>query len=213
MKKVTVFRKFTEIVKHSTIEDCVEEIRNGCYKNQVEEIRKINTEKGKEEADKLKKNLLGFTASGAFKTKRRITDISEYNQCVILDFDDISEDYLQEAKNNATLAPYTLAAFISPRGTGLKIIVQVNTQVEDHGIAFQQVADYYSQALNEEIDPSGKDCSRLCFISYDPEAYYNKDAEVFQVIPVHVSKKEAATVVTDDEIFNELIEFTNQKAT
>ena len=213
MKKVTVFRKFTEVVKHSTIEECVEEIRNGNCKKQVEEIRKINTEKGKEEADKLKKNLLGFTASGTFEKGRKINAISEYNQCVILDFDDISEDYLQEAKNNATLAPYTLSAFISPRGTGLKIIVQVNTQLEDHGIAFQQVADYYSQALNEEIDPSGKDCSRLCFMSYDSEAFYNKDADVFQVTPVQMIKKEAATVVTDDDIFNQLIEFTNQKAT
>ena len=45
---VTLFRKFTEIVKHSTIKECIEEIRNGNYKKQVEEIRKINTEKGKE---------------------------------------------------------------------------------------------------------------------------------------------------------------------
>ena len=39
---VTVFRKFTEIVKHSTLNECIEEIRNGSYKKQVEEIRKIN---------------------------------------------------------------------------------------------------------------------------------------------------------------------------
>ena len=206
MKKVTLFRKFTEIVKHSTIEECVEEIRNGSYKKQVEEIRKINTEQGKEEADKLKKNLPAFTASGTFEKGRKINDITEYNQCVVLDFDDISEDYLQEAKNNATLAPYTLAAFISPRGKGLKIIVQVNTQVTDHGIAFQQVADYYFQALNEEIDPSGKDCSRLCFMSYDAEAYYNKDAEVFQVELVQENRKETVPVLSDDEIFNNIIE-------
>lgn len=210
---VTLFRKFTEIVKHVTIQDCINEIRNGSYKKQVEEIRKINTEKGKEEADKLKKNLLGFTASGVFKKNRRITDISEYNQCVILDFDDISADYLEEAKDRATLAPYTLAAFISPRGTGLKIIVKVNTDVKGHGLAFQQVADYYAQALNEEVDPSGKDCSRLCFMSYDPEAYYNSDAEVFKVTQEKAVQNESAPEKTDDEIFNDLIEFTNQKAT
>ncbi len=210
---VTVFRKFTEIVKHSTLNECIEEIRNGSYKKQVEEIRKINTDKGKEEADKLKKNLLGFTPSGIFKKNRRITDISEYNQCVILDFDDISAEYLQEAKNTAVLAPFTLAAFISPRGTGLKIIVKVNTELESHGLAFQQVADYYAQVLNEEVDPSGKDCSRLCFMSYDPEAYYNSDAEVFQISQERAVPKETVLAKTDDEIFNDLIEFTNQKAT
>lgn len=210
---VTLFRKFTEIVKHVTIQDCIDEIRNGSYKKQVEEIRKTNTEKGKEEADKLKKNLLGFTASGVFKKNRRITDISEYNQCVILDFDDISADYLEEAKDRATLAAYTLAAFISPRGTGLKIIVKVNTELESHGLAFQKVADYYAQVLNEEVDPSGKDCSRLCFMSYDPEAYYNSDAEVFQISQEIAVPKETVLAKTHDEIFNGIVEFTNQKAT
>lgn len=210
---VTVFRKFTKIVKHSTLNECIEEIRNGIYKKQVEEIRKLNTEKGKEEADKLKKNLLGFTASGVFKKNRRITEISDYNQCVILDFDDISADYLQEAKNRATLAPYTLAAFISPRGTGLKIIVKVNTELEAHGLAFQQVADYYAQALNEEIDPSGKDCSRLCFMSYDPEAWYNEEAEVFTVSAELPVQKETKPVLSEDEKFENLIKFTNNKLT
>ncbi len=208
---VTVFRKFTEIVKHSTIKECIEEIRNGSYKKQVEEIRKINTEKGKEEADKLKKNLMAFTASGTFENHRRINDITAYNQCVILDFDDISADYLEEAKDRATLAPYTLAAFMSPRGTGLKIIVQVNTEVAEHGLAFQQVADYYARALNEEVDPSGKDCSRLCFMSWDPDAWYNDEAQVFTVAVKSPEQKAIKPVLSDDDIFENLIKFTNNK--
>lgn len=210
---VTLFRKFTEIVKHSTIKDCIEEIRNGSYKMQVEEIRKINTEKGKEEADKLKKNLMAFTASGTFENHRRINDITAYNQCVILDFDDISADYIEEAKDRATLAPYTLAAFISPRGTGLKIIVQVNTDVAEHGFAFQQVAEYYAQALNEEVDPSGKDCSRLCFMSWDPDAWYNDEAQVFSVSVKYPEQKATKSVLSDDDIFENLIKFTNNKLT
>lgn len=208
---VTVFRKFTEIVKHSTIKECIEEIRNGSYKKQIEEIRKINTEKGKEEADKLKKNLMAFTASGTFENHRRINDITAYNQCVILDFDDISADYLEEAKDRATLAPYTLAAFISPRGTGLKIIVQVNTDVAEHGLAFRQVADYYAQVLNEEVDPSGKDCSRLCFMSWDPDAWYNDEAQVFTVSVKVPEQKATKSVLSDDDIFENLIKFTNNK--
>ena len=210
---VTLFRKFTEIVKHSTIKECIEEIRNGSYKKQVEEIRKINTEKGKEEADKLKKNLMAFTASGTFENHRRINDITAYNQCVILDFDDISADHLEEAKDRATLAPYTLAAFISPRGTGLKIIIQVNTDLDTHGLAFQQVADYYAQALNEEVDPSGKDCSRLCFMSWDSDAWYNDEAEVFTVSVKVPEQKETKPVLSDDDIFENLIKFTNNKLT
>ena len=211
MHKVTVFRSFTVKVKHSTVQECIAEIRNGSHKKQVEEIRKINTEKGKEEADKLKKKLLAFTASGTFENERKIADITEYNNCLILDFDEITQDGLQSAKDNAILAPYTLAAFISPRGTGLKVVVKLSSAIADHGLAFQQVADYYETALNETVDPSGKDCSRLCFMSWDPDAWYNEEAEIFQVnLPAN---KETKTDLSEDEIFENLITFTNNKLT
>lgn len=213
MHKVTVFQSFTLRVKHSTVQECIKEIRNGSYKKQVEEIRKINTEKGKEEADKLKKNLLAFTASGTFENQRRINDITEYNQCIILDFDEIAPANLKSAKDTAIIAPYTLAAFISPRGTGLKVVVKVSTGIAEHGLAFQEVASYYETALNEIVDPSGKDCSRLCFMSYDHDAYYNDDAEVFQVLVEVPEQRETKKVLSDDEIFENLIKFTNNKLT
>lgn len=213
MKEVTLFESFVIRKGKSTIENCLEEIRNGTYKTLIENVRKINIEKGKEEADKLKKHLIAFTPSGTFETRRRIEAITVYNQCIILDFDDISANYLEEAKNNAILAPYTLGAFISPRGTGLKIIVQVNTEVSDHVLAFSKLAEYYEEALNETVDPSGKDCSRLCFMSYDPEAYYNPEALVFEIQKEEQVSKEEETKLSDDELFQKLIDFTNQKST
>ena len=138
MKEVTLFESFVIRKGKSTIEKCLEEIRNGTYKTLIENVRKINIEKGKDEADKQKKQHTAFTPSGTFEVRRTIETMTKYNQCIILDFDDISANYLEEAKNNAILAPYTLGAFISPRGTGLKIIVQVNTDVSDHVLAFSK---------------------------------------------------------------------------
>lgn len=212
MKKVTLFRKFTEVVRHTSIEECLDEIKNGTYQNEIENIRKINIEVGKEAADKLKKNLNAFTPSGVFESARKINSITEYNQCIILDLDDIGAAYIQSTKDNATLAPYTLAVFVSPRGTGLKIMVQVDSKIENHREAFLQVEAYYSQALNETIDPSGKDCSRLCFMSYDPDLYYNSDAEIFKVKLIAEKIILDKVEITEDEIFNQVVEFTNQKA-
>lgn len=211
-RKTTVFSNFVIRVKHSTVAECIEEIRKGTYRAQVEEIRKVNEEKGKDAADLLKKKLPAFTPSGLFDTFRRIDSITEYNQCIVIDLDDISEDRLQSAKDTATLAPFTLAVFLSPRGTGIKIIVAVDSELENHSVAFQQVADYFEQALQENIDASGKDISRLCFMSYDPDLYYNPDADVFKVTlqENHVAEKELK--LSDDEIFDKVIEFTNKKS-
>lgn len=213
MKKVTLFRKFTEVVRHTSIEECLDEIKNGTYRNEIENIRKINNEVGKEAADKLKKNLNAFTPSGVFESTRKINSITEYNQCIILDLDDIGAAYIQSTKDNATVTPYTLAVFVSPRGNGLKILVQVDSEIANHREAFLQLEAYYSQALNETIDPSGKDCSRLCFMSYDPDLYYNPSAEIFKVNLVATRNILVNEEITEEEIFNQVLEFTNKKAT
>jgi hypothetical protein len=60
---------------------------------------------------------------------------------------------------------------------------------EHHKLAFQQVSDYYEQALQLEVDPSGKDVSRLCFMSYDPDCFRNINAEPFNVNIEHNEPK------------------------
>jgi hypothetical protein len=119
---------------------------------------------------KLKKQLPAFTPSGTFESGRKAELLTQYSGFVILDLDKLSPEDLERAKSLVALAPYTFAAFISPSGNGLKIIVPVNSTAEHHKLAFQQVSDYYEQALQLVVDPSGKDVSRLCFMSYDPIA-------------------------------------------
>jgi hypothetical protein len=78
--------------------------------------------------------------------------------------------------------PLTFALFTSPGGNGLKILIRVNSDKEHHLKAFEQVKFHYEKLLGLEIDRTGKDITRLCFLSYDPEAWINPDSGIFQVI-------------------------------
>jgi hypothetical protein len=49
-----------------------------------------------------------------------------------------------------------------------------------HKKSFNQVKEYYEQLLQLEVDPSGKDITRLCFVSWDEQLYLNPSAAVFR---------------------------------
>ena len=181
MTNVTVFRYFTKKVANKDLSEILLEIKNGEFKIQVEDVRnrlRIGDTKG---ADATKKQLLAFTPSGTFDNGRKIEKISSYSGFIVLDLDKLIPTQLQDAKLKAMNIPFTYAAFISPSGNGLKIIVPVNTTKEKHKNAFLQIAIYYEEALKLSVDSSGKDVSRLCFVSFDPECYINSNPETFNV--------------------------------
>jgi hypothetical protein len=229
MSSASVFKNYVHLVEHKSIIVITKDIKEGKYKEQVEAIRKLIAEGQETEADKLKKQLLAFTPSGTFENGRKAELLSQYSEYVILDLDDLNPVQLVEAKKIVALAPYTFAVFISPSGNGLKIIVAVNSKAEHHKIAFQQVSDYYAQALQVEVDPSGKDVSRLCFMSYDPDCFRNINAEKFNVnIELHEPKisqkvkqpkseepKKEIPPISDDtdwlEVFGNCVDFTDRK--
>jgi hypothetical protein len=181
MSSASIFQNYVHLVENKSLIIITKQIQEGNYKEQVEAIRKLIAEGQEKEADKLKKQLPAFTPSGTFDNGRKAELLTQYSGYVILDLDKLNPTDLEKAKSLVALAPYTFAAFISPSGNGLKIIVPVNSTAENHKLAFQQVCDYYEQALQLVVDPSGKDVSRLCFMSYDPDCYRNINAEPFKV--------------------------------
>ncbi|PWK19631.1 DUF3987 domain-containing protein [Xanthomarina spongicola] len=182
MPQVSIFKDFANKVEDAPLQQIITDIKEGKYKNHIVSIRKLKKNGNNNEANELKKHLLGFTTSGIFNNERTADTISEYSGFVILDIDKLSESELNRITPIIHLAVYTYAAFISPSGNGIKIIVPVSTSKEQHKEAYNQVVRYYEQALNIDIDTSGSDISRLCFMSYDPECYFNSDAETYKVI-------------------------------
>jgi len=67
----------------------------------------------------------------------------------------------------------TQLLFRSPSGTGLKWIIPIDPTTTPHSDYFSAVANYISKTYHLEIDKSGRDISRACFLPYDPQAYIN----------------------------------------
>ncbi|MFV0201388.1 DUF5906 domain-containing protein [Empedobacter falsenii] len=177
--KFTLFQNFNEVINTVPIEQIVTEIKEGAYKSQILYLRK-SLEQGKlEPYEKAKKSLIAFTPSATFKGGRKLDYLQNYNQIIVLDIDKVEKNKLAEIKQKAIELSTTFVAFISPSNNGLKLFIKVSTNQEEHKNTYNIVKEFYEKELEIEIDKSGKDITRLCFYSYDPEIYFNLNAEIF----------------------------------
>ena len=179
---VSIFKNFNEVVQNQKIIEVLEDIKTGKYKNVITYLRKSLAESKMEAYERAKKSLPAFTPSACFKGGRKLEFITAYTQMVVLDIDKLSKEQLTNAKALASQSPYTFASFTSPSGNGLKIFVRVNSSQENHKDAFLALQKYYEELLALPIDKSGKDVTRLCFVSFDTDLFLNENASVFPII-------------------------------
>lgn len=182
-----------EYYKNVQFGKIIEIIKTGFYNEKINLIREGKV-KNNNIWKELKKQLPAFTPCATFNTIRQSQHIQDYNKIVPLDLDKIfvnieeSSPLVELVNNNR----YTYASFISPSGNGLKIFVKIDSQIEFHEDAFKQVAEYYQNLLGIEVDKTGKDITRLCYISSDERAYLNEKSEVFNITG-HTEEAAAST--------------------
>ncbi len=70
--------------------------------------------------------------------------------------------------------------FLSPSGNGLKLLFKIDPEL--HLASFKGIEKYLKETYDLSADPSGKDVSRACFISYDPDLHKYESAEKFKNI-------------------------------
>jgi len=226
MATSTIFRNFTIPVENRALLLIGNDIASGKYKAEIETIRDLLKQGLTEEAANRKKQLPAFTPSGVFREKRQMPFFDMYSGFIHLDFDKLSPVQLDEAFNIIIKIPYTFMCFISPSGNGLKVFVEVDTGVEHHDLAYLQVQKHYESLTGLNADPSCKDITRLCFVSYDPGLYKNIRHHKFTIIipeaPAQPKPKVAVEPKLEPPIpppenlntaflFNQQVQFTNQK--
>ena len=146
-------------------------ITSDKYKKITEDLRVITDVK---EARKFKANRFDYvTFSGVFE-KRNDSNLLQHSNLLTIDFDHL--DNLQELKTQLLNDEYfeTEMLFTSPSGDGLKWIIRIDILEVSHSEYFIAVANYIKQTYNIEVDQSGKDVSRACFLPYDPTAFLHK---------------------------------------
>lgn len=179
---ISIFKNFNEVVENAKIVEVLNDIKTGKYINVITYLRKSLAESKMEAYERAKKSLPAFTPSASFKGGRKLEYLTAYTQIVVLDIDKLTKEQLNTAKQLSKETPYTFASFISPSGNGLKIFVRVNSSQENHKEAFLALQKFYEEFLGLPIDKSGKDVTRLCFVSYDTDLYLNENATVYPVI-------------------------------
>ena len=210
--KFTLFQNFNEVINTIPVEQIVTEIKEGTYKSQILYLRK-SLEQGKMEPyEKAKKSLLAFTPSATFKGGRKLDYLQNYNQIIVLDIDKVEKNKLAEIKQKATELSTTFVAFISPSNNGLKLFIKVSTNQAEHKNTYNIVKEFYEKELEIEIDKSGKDITRLCFYSYDPEIFFNPNADIFLVTERSRSaESNSSNLNTPDLLYDHCVRFTKQK--
>jgi len=178
--QVSIIKRFNQVIENRDLESVINEIANGKCKTEIEQIRELIKNGDEKEAKTIKKGLPGFTPSGTFKETRANLNLASYSGVVSLDIDNLSEKELESLKAIAKNDPNSLYVFISPSGNGFKMGVKVDSSGENHCQAFEQVKAHYLPLFGEKIDQL-PDVARLCFMSYDPEAFYNPDSSVFHI--------------------------------
>jgi hypothetical protein len=213
---VGFYKDFVKRIQNISLDEILEEIKTGIYKDDVERLRSFKKMGNDALAEKIKNNLFAITSSGTFGSPRSKNNIETYSQTICLDFDHIPKSEIENLKQIVNNCYHTLASFISPSGQGLKVFVSVVSDAASHEEVYIQVANYYKALTGYDYDSKCKDITRLCFVSYDPELFYNKDAEVFSI---EVDSQPAILGVREERAFNsrsyerldECLEFTEKK--
>jgi hypothetical protein len=206
--KVTFFKSInnTAPANSKDVVHYLDRIREGKSKEIIKEIRVAPS---KEKASELKKTLPLVCFNGEF-TSRGLKGLKKPSGLMVLDFDDVKKEFKETLKKDR----HIFAAWESPSG-GVKALYKIppTSDPELFKKIFQSVCKTYTN-----LDKSGSDIPRVCFESYDPELYYNPDAEIFTpVIEEDVNEQVEIGVETNipledqDQIANRLMVWFKKK--
>lgn len=171
---VTIFSKITDVENpfYKGINEVLLSFKDGSNK---EKINAIRNEKDKEKRNQAKSKLKSICFSGEF-SRRSAKNIINHSGFACLDFDDVGtfddavclRDSLQDNE-------YIYSAFISPSGNGVKAIVKIPAEIQNHKKYYEALCETFDSFL----DLKTKDISRVCYESYDPDLFINEKSKVW----------------------------------
>ena len=204
---VTIFQNIrdTDTPFFRDVHVILERIKDGAGATK-DLVKRIRLEKRKPERQELKKQLPAICFSGTFN-KRTDASLIEHSGLICLDFDgyDKQKELLQD-KESLSKNKYVFSVFISPSGNGLKVLVKIPADAENHTMYFNSLEKYFASPY---FDKTSKNLSRVCYESYDPLIAINENSSIWDTIEepeyTEVSKtRDKATIPITDE--NKIVE-------
>jgi hypothetical protein len=178
MLEVTIFKDIKETSQpfYREVTVMLKRIQEGSSKELVKGIR---SESDKTKRNVLKQSLPAICFSGTF-TKRMDNALIKHSGLICLDFDGYksTKDMLQE-KERLSKDKYVYSVFISPSGNGLKALVKIPEDPDNHKNYFNSLQSYFN---SPNFDTTSKNISRVCYESYDPLIYVNEISSLWDKI-------------------------------
>ena len=204
---VTIFQSIrdTDTPFFRDVHVILERIKDGAGATK-DLVKKIRLEKRKPERQELKKLLPAICFSGTFN-KRTDVSLLQHSGLICLDFDGYTKQKeLLQDKENLSKNKYVFSVFISPSGNGLKVLVKIPADAENHTSFFNSLEKHFNSPY---FDKTSKNLSRVCYESYDPLIYVNENSSIWDVIEepeyTEVSRaRDKATIPITDE--NKIVE-------
>ena len=184
---------FSKKPAESTLQDVVQLIKTSPKLKSITESYRLTGDK------RIKSTSPTFSVACRFNNGKGKENIVSLNGFCIVDIDHIgsggqkgkneepSAPFLQRVKQMAIADPHTLLCYTTISGKGLRIIFryQLNSsfslkkQIQHYAKVFTVGNAYYAKLLGVEIDGQCKNVTRLSGLAYDPEVYFNPEAEPF----------------------------------
>ena len=181
------------------------EVFNRIKNGNPDLINKINLIRDGESEHKNK--LMAIMFNGTFN-ERKDDGLIEHSGLCILDFDKYPDtDIMQVERERLQSCPFVYMVFTSPSGLGLKAVIRIPASDKyEHKRRFGAFQEYFQ---SDYFDQANCNISRVCFESYDPDAYLNEFCDVFTDIledkGYSVSERVPVLPLTNEDKIIELI--------
>ena len=130
------------------------------------------------------KRTLPYLVCGMFNPPYRRTENFAFTERFIIDIDHLASKELDidATRRKIEADPRVMMCFVSPSEDGLKVMFKLKERCYDAGV----YSIFYKEFLRrfaeqhqiiQVADKVTSDVTRACFVSMDPKAYYNADAE------------------------------------
>ena len=211
--KVSVFKSLfnaKETPYSLTILEVYDRIKNGYsdLNKKIERLRAMDDTS--EQHRTLKNSLLAIMFNGTFN-ERNDNGLIEHSGLCVLDFDDYPDnDTMNQERQRLIKCPFTYLVFTSPGGKGLKVVIKIPKSTKDeHKRRFQAFEKYIQ---SDYFDKTSCNVSRVCFESFDPEAYLNEFCQEFTTIEQEkgfdfVEKAPTCILTDEDKIIERIMKF------
>jgi hypothetical protein len=169
--------------------DALQSFGNGTYDCPIKQMQEFLSQGNHEEYSILKAKLPAITFCGEFNGGHAKGNMVRYSNLLIIDIDKLSEEEYNRVKKCLSEDEYVFAYWTSPSGNGIKGLMYLTYPIEIflddisdyHTHAFRQVKEYFTNTHAIDLDKSGSDTSRLCFVTSDKDIVVKDWGKPFEV--------------------------------